>query len=128
MAFRDGVLVYRQPGALPAAALEDLITRVKALDMAEVRAKIARRKEPGRKVTEAADHEEKQCATPRSAPAAERPAGPAAVSTSTTSCARCPGPTMHLRLDIRYLHGYLKRSAANSGEYQARNVPTVAEH
>ena len=41
MAFRDGVLVYRQPGALPAAALEDLITRVKALDMADVRAKIA---------------------------------------------------------------------------------------
>ena len=41
MAFRDGVLVYRQPGAMPAAALEDLITRVKALDMAEVRAKIA---------------------------------------------------------------------------------------
>jgi thioredoxin reductase (NADPH) len=41
MAFRDGVLVYRQPGALPAAALEDLITRVKALDLADVRAKIA---------------------------------------------------------------------------------------
>lgn len=41
MAFRDGVLVYRQPGAMPAAALEDLITRVKGLDMAEVRAKIA---------------------------------------------------------------------------------------
>ncbi|PRC41638.1 thioredoxin [Mycobacterium sp. ITM-2017-0098] len=41
MAFRDGVLVHRQPGALPAAALEDLITRIKALDMAEVRAKIA---------------------------------------------------------------------------------------
>jgi thioredoxin reductase (NADPH) len=41
MAFRDGILVYRQPGAMPAAALEDLITRVKALDMAEVRAKIA---------------------------------------------------------------------------------------
>ena len=41
MAFRDGVLVYRQPGALPAAALEDLINRVKALDMAEVHAKIA---------------------------------------------------------------------------------------
>ena len=34
MAFRDGVLVYRQPGAMPAAALEDLITRVKAIDMA----------------------------------------------------------------------------------------------
>ncbi|WP_431231241.1 thioredoxin [Mycolicibacterium psychrotolerans] len=41
MAFREGVLVYRQPGAMPAAALEDLITRVKGLDMADVRAKIA---------------------------------------------------------------------------------------
>lgn len=41
MAFRDGMLVYRQPGAMPAVALEDLIARVKALDMAEVRAKIA---------------------------------------------------------------------------------------
>ncbi|MGB3233371.1 MAG: thioredoxin [Mycobacterium sp.] len=44
MAFRDGVLVYSQAGALPAAALEDLITRVKALDMDQVRAKIAARK------------------------------------------------------------------------------------
>ncbi|HEX7826247.1 MAG TPA: thioredoxin [Mycobacterium sp.] len=41
MAFRDGVLVYRQPGAMPAAALEDLITRVKALDMEGVRARVA---------------------------------------------------------------------------------------
>lgn len=41
MAFRDGVLVYRQPGAMPAAALEDLITRVKALDTDDVRAKVA---------------------------------------------------------------------------------------
>ncbi|SBS79505.1 Thioredoxin [uncultured Mycobacterium sp.] len=41
MAFRDGILVYRQPGAMPAAGLEDLVTRVKALDMADVRAKIA---------------------------------------------------------------------------------------
>ncbi|KWX22510.1 thioredoxin [Mycolicibacterium wolinskyi] len=44
MAFRDGVLVYRQAGALPPAALEDLITRVRQLDMVEVRAKIAARK------------------------------------------------------------------------------------
>ena len=44
MAFRDGILVYRQPGAIPAAALEDLITRVKELDMADVRTKIAARK------------------------------------------------------------------------------------
>jgi thioredoxin reductase (NADPH) len=41
MAFRDGILVYRQPGAMPAAALEDLITQIKALDMNEVRAKLA---------------------------------------------------------------------------------------
>lgn len=40
MAFRDGILVYRQPGALPPAALEDLISRIKSLDMDEVRAQI----------------------------------------------------------------------------------------
>ncbi|MBV5242274.1 MULTISPECIES: thioredoxin [Mycolicibacterium] len=44
MAFRDGVLVYRQAGAMPPAALEDLIGRVKTLDMAEVRAKINARR------------------------------------------------------------------------------------
>lgn len=43
MAFRDGVLVHRQAGALPPAALEDLITRIKGLDMTEVRARIAAR-------------------------------------------------------------------------------------
>ncbi len=43
MAFRDGVLVHSQPGAMPPAVLEDLIQKVKALDMAEVRAKIAER-------------------------------------------------------------------------------------
>ena len=48
MAFRDGVLVYSQAEALPPAALEDLITRVKALDMAEVRGKIAARKAAAR--------------------------------------------------------------------------------
>lgn len=41
MAFRDGVLLFSQPGALPPAALEDLITRIKELDMDEVRAQIA---------------------------------------------------------------------------------------
>ena len=44
MAFREGVLVYSQPGAMPSAALEDLITQVKTLDMTAVRAKIAARK------------------------------------------------------------------------------------
>jgi len=37
MAIRDSVVVFAQPGALPAAALESLITQVQALDMDEVR-------------------------------------------------------------------------------------------
>ena len=41
MAFRDGILVFAQPGALPAPALEQVITAVKDLDMDEVRAKVA---------------------------------------------------------------------------------------
>ena len=41
MAFRDGVLVYSQPGAMPPAMLEDLVNQVKSLDMDQVRAKIA---------------------------------------------------------------------------------------
>jgi thioredoxin 1 len=41
MAFRDSVLVYAQPGALPTPALEDLIGKVRALDMDEVRRTIA---------------------------------------------------------------------------------------
>jgi len=41
MAFRDKVLVFSQAGALPPAALEELIQSIKALDMDEVRQKIA---------------------------------------------------------------------------------------
>lgn len=41
MAIRDGIVVFAQPGALPAAALEDLIGQVRALDMDEIRAEIA---------------------------------------------------------------------------------------
>ena len=41
MAFREGVLVFAQPGALPPDALEDLVTQVKALDMDEVRKQLA---------------------------------------------------------------------------------------
>jgi thioredoxin reductase (NADPH) len=36
MAFRGGVLVYSQPGAMPPAALEDLIHQVKSLDIAKI--------------------------------------------------------------------------------------------
>jgi thioredoxin 1 len=41
MAFRDGILVFSQPGALPAAGLEQIITAVKELDMDDVRRKVA---------------------------------------------------------------------------------------
>ena len=41
MAFRDGILVYAQPGALPAPALEQLIGAVRGLDMDDVRRQIA---------------------------------------------------------------------------------------
>jgi thioredoxin len=41
MAFRDGILVFSQPGALPAAALAQLIQAVRDLDMDQVRAGLA---------------------------------------------------------------------------------------
>jgi thioredoxin 1 len=41
MAFRDGILVFRQAGALPAPALEELIGAVRGLDMDDVRRQIA---------------------------------------------------------------------------------------
>lgn len=41
MAFRDGILVFSQPGALPAASLAELITAIRGLDMDAVRAQIA---------------------------------------------------------------------------------------
>ena len=41
MAFRDGVLLYRQPGALPAKQLEQLIVAIRDVDMDDVRAKIS---------------------------------------------------------------------------------------
>ena len=40
MVLRDGILLFAQPGALPAEALEDLIGQAKALDMDDVRSKI----------------------------------------------------------------------------------------
>ena len=42
MAFRDGIQVFAQPGALPQSALDDLISQVEALDMDDVRAQIAK--------------------------------------------------------------------------------------
>jgi len=45
MAIRDGVVVFSQPGALPAAALEQVISAVRDLDMEEVHAKVAAQKD-----------------------------------------------------------------------------------
>ena len=48
MAFRDGILVFSQAGALPAAALEKVIQAVQELDMDDIRGKVAAREEAGR--------------------------------------------------------------------------------
>ncbi len=40
MVFRDGLLLFNSPGALPAEALDELITAVKGLNMDDVRAEI----------------------------------------------------------------------------------------
>jgi thioredoxin 1 len=42
MAFREGVLVFNQAGALPAKSLEEVVTAVKGLDMEEVHATVAK--------------------------------------------------------------------------------------
>lgn len=41
MAFRDGIAIFRQAGALPGPALEDLISQIRDLDMDEIRKQIA---------------------------------------------------------------------------------------
>lgn len=41
MAFREGILVFSQPGALPASSLEQVIQAVRDLDMEDVKAKVA---------------------------------------------------------------------------------------
>jgi thioredoxin 1 len=41
MAFRDGILVFSQPGALPRPALDELIAAVRGLDMDDVRTQLA---------------------------------------------------------------------------------------
>jgi len=44
MAFRDGILVFRQAGALPKDSLQSLVQQVGALDMDAVRAELADKK------------------------------------------------------------------------------------
>ncbi len=45
VAFRGGVVVFAQPGALPAPALDELIEAVRALDMDKVRAELDRERD-----------------------------------------------------------------------------------
>lgn len=52
MAFRDGVMVYQQAGALPGPALEQLITQVRELDMDEVHQKVAEQQAADQKATD----------------------------------------------------------------------------
>jgi thioredoxin 1 len=47
MAFRDGILVFAQPGALPASALQQVIDGVRGLDMDTIRAEVAQQSNPG---------------------------------------------------------------------------------
>ncbi len=49
MAFREGVLVFAQPGALPPQALDQVITAVRELDMEEVHASVAAQQAGGQK-------------------------------------------------------------------------------
>ena len=54
MVFRDRVLLYSQPGALGAAALEDIVRQVRAVDMEKVRAELAaQEKSPGAGIAQA---------------------------------------------------------------------------
>jgi len=47
MAFREGILIFSQPGALPASSLEELIGKVRELDMEQVHAAVAGEDQPG---------------------------------------------------------------------------------
>jgi thioredoxin 1 len=50
MAFREGILVFAQPGALPAAGLSSVIQGVRGLDMEAIKAEVA--KEEASRLTE----------------------------------------------------------------------------
>ena len=57
MVFRDQVLVFARPGAIPAAALDEIISQVRALDMDDVRKKNAE-EEKAEELEQTADGEE----------------------------------------------------------------------
>jgi len=48
MIFKDGTLIYEQPGMVPSSVLEDLISQAKALDMAKIEAEVKKQQaQPG---------------------------------------------------------------------------------
>ena len=51
--FRDGVLLFAQPGALPAQALEQVIEQMRGIDMDAVRAEIAKQEQSGEPAADA---------------------------------------------------------------------------
>jgi thioredoxin 1 len=53
MAFRDGILVFSKPGALPAAALEQVIQAVRDLDMDDIRRRLAEQEQEQAQAQEA---------------------------------------------------------------------------
>ncbi len=58
MAFREGILVFAQAGALPASALEQVIDGVRGLDMEEVRTQVAAQAEQQAQQAQAAPTDE----------------------------------------------------------------------
>jgi thioredoxin len=42
MIFREGVLIFRNSGAIPGAAIDDLVSQAQALNMEEVHAEVAK--------------------------------------------------------------------------------------
>ena len=58
MAFRDGILLFERAGAVPGQALDDLISGIQALDMDEVRRKVAESEKDGDDESETARRED----------------------------------------------------------------------
>lgn len=47
MVFREKIILFSQPGALPASALDEIVTQAKSLDMAQVHQEIAQQQQQG---------------------------------------------------------------------------------
>jgi thioredoxin 1 len=83
MVFRDQVLVFARPGMIPGAALEDLVDKVKALDMVEVQRKIKEQEAEHEAAEAAGAQEDRSDRSDRSASGAA--VGPDAAKTGSGS-------------------------------------------